>query len=146
MDELVKRGPGRPPKHIETPELPKRAARRPFGSMQQKLAYADRPGYHRHWFNDAKNRINDALGAGYEHVKDKEGKNVSHVVGTTEQGGPLTAFLMEIPQEWYDEDMAAQKAERDEKFASITSQERGYGRGISVTESVPAKAHQGPDR
>jgi hypothetical protein len=85
-----------------------RSNRRPFGARDQKLAYAARPGYHRHWFNDDPGRIDRAHEAGYEHVKDGQtGKNVSTVVGTARGGGSLVAYLMEIPEEWYREDMAA---------------------------------------
>src|ERR1041384_4296280 len=47
-----------------------RAKRKPFGSQGQKLAYADRPGYHRHWFNDTPGRIMDAQSAAYDFVLD----------------------------------------------------------------------------
>src|ERR1700727_481844 len=123
MEELQeRRGPGRPPKYTEaqvTPEVRERPKRKPFGSLEQKLAYPDRVGFHRHWFNDSKNRIARALEAGYTHVEDKDGKNVCYIVGTSESGGPLHAFLMEIPQEWYNEDMAAEQALIDEKESAI---------------------------
>ena len=83
--------------------------RKPFGAQEQKLQYANRPGYHRHWFNDEPGRIMRAEEAGYEQVHDtRTNKPVCTVVGISRGGGPLTAFLMEIPQQWYDEDMAAQ--------------------------------------
>jgi len=89
----------------------RRALRKPFGARDQKLAYAGRPGYHRHWFNDEPGRVDRAAEAGYTHVKDEQsGKNVQTVVGTARGGGPLLAFLMEIPEEWYQEDMAANDA------------------------------------
>ena len=81
-----------------------RGNRRPFGSREQKLAYPDRQGYHRHWFNDDPGRIERAKEAGYEQVHDDKGKPVSCVVGTARGGGALVAFLMEIPLEWYQED------------------------------------------
>ena len=90
---------------------PQRAAgfvRKPFGGREQKLKYPDRAGYHRHWFNDEPGRIMRAEEAGYAQVNDPRGKPVSTVVGIGRGGGALTAFLMEIPQEWYEEDMAAQ--------------------------------------
>lgn len=111
MEELQKRGPGRPSN--EEIAARQRPARKPFGSLEQKLAYPERQGYHRHWFNDVAGRIDRASEAGYEHVKDKEGKNVSKVVGTAEGGGPLHAFLMEIPEEWYLQDMAEQQQRID---------------------------------
>lgn len=87
-----------------------RRVRRPFGSHSQKLAYPQRPGYHRHWFNDTPGRIDQATEGGYTHVKDdRTGENVRRPVGTAAVGGVLFAYLMEIPQEWYDEDMAAEQ-------------------------------------
>lgn len=124
MDELQeRRGPGRPPKYIEsqateTAVRPSRN-RKPFGTMEQTMAYAKREGFHRHWFNDVRDRISRAQEAGYEHVTGKDGKNVQMVVGTAEGGGALHAFLMEIPQEWYDEDMRAQQKIVDEREAQI---------------------------
>lgn len=86
-----------------------RANRKPFGSREQRLAYPPREGYHRHWFNDVPGRIIRAQEAGYEQVHGPDGKPVSEVVGTSRGGGSLTAYLMEMPREWYDEDMAAQE-------------------------------------
>jgi hypothetical protein len=94
----------------------------PFGALVQKLAYPPRSGYHQHWFNDDENRIGQAKEGGYEHVTSKNGTPVSRRVGTTKAGGVLNAYLMEIPQEWYEEDMAAQQAEVDKR-------EAGYKRG-----------------
>lgn len=118
MEELQKRGPGRPPKYqeiataeVDAPRV--RSNRKPFGSLEQKLAYPEREGFHRHWFNDIPGRVERALEAGYEHVKDKEGKNVCKNVGTAEGGGALVGYLMEIPEEWYLQDQAAQQAQVD---------------------------------
>lgn len=88
-----------------------KASRQPFGSLSQKLAYEDRPGYHRHWFNDVPGRLEDAEKAGYKFVEDKEGRKVSRPVGPSETGTALIAYLMEIPEEWYNEDMAAQQVQ-----------------------------------
>jgi hypothetical protein len=144
-----RRGPGRPSnaelaaREQPAPEsaaLPQRK-RIPFGSVAQKLAYEAREGYHRHWFNDAANRIHRALEAGYEHVKGRDGKNVSRIVGVAEGGGPLHAFLMEIPEDWYKEDMAREQQLIDEKENAIKSGktqgaevEKGYvpSQGISI--------------
>jgi hypothetical protein len=88
---------------------PKRT-RRPFGSMEQKLQWPDREGFHRHWFNDDPGRLIRADEAGYTKVNDEDGKPVQCVVGTARGGGPLIAYLHETPQQWFDEDMAAQEA------------------------------------
>lgn len=152
--EPIKRGPGRPPKYHEqlspvvadtaqaqVSETRPRQTRKPFGATTLKLDYPQRPGFHRHWFNDVPGRTARALEAGYEHVKDHEGKNVSKIVGTAEGGGPLHAFLMEIPEEWFKADMAEQQKIVDEREAAmrrgeLESQE-GDGRyipsqGISI--------------
>lgn len=99
--------------------LPQRSARKPFGSMTLKLDYPQREGFHRHWFNDIPGRVSRALEAGYEHVKGNDGKNVSRTVGTAEGGGALTAYLMEIPEEWYREDMAKEQQIIDDKEAAM---------------------------
>lgn len=101
------------------PRKTSREARRPFGSTTQKLAYPARPHYHRHWFNDTPGRVEEALQAGYTNVEDKEGKRVVRVVGVSPSGGPLNAYLMEIPEEWYQEDMVAQQKRVDEMDSAI---------------------------
>jgi len=100
-------------------DLPRRPARKPFGSMSLKLDYPQREGFHRHWFNDVPGRIDRAREAGYEHVKNGEGKPVSRTVGLAEGGGALTAFLMEIPEEWYKQDMAQEQQIIDDKEAAM---------------------------
>ena len=144
MDELQeRRGPGRPPKYVEVKaetieqtSVPVRPARnrKPFGTMEQTMAYPKREGYHRHWFNDVRDRISRAQEAGYEHVKDNAGKNVQMVVGTAEGGGAMHAFLMEIPQDWYDEDMRAQQDLVNEREAQIkrgeSDRQAGDGRYV----------------
>ena len=102
--------------------LPKRVSRetrKPFGSQIQKLAYPARDGYHRHWFNEEPGRIDAALQAGYTHVEDKEGRKVQRVVGVANSGGALNAFLMELPEEWYQEDMKRQQEAIDKMDSAI---------------------------
>ena len=88
----------------------------PFGTDRQKLAYEVREGYHRYWFNDEPGRIQQAISGGYTHVVDKEGKNVCQVVDKTTG---LKGYLMEIPKEWWDEDLAAVQKKVDAKEAGI---------------------------
>lgn len=95
------------------------ASRRPFGLREQKLAYPDREGYHRHWFNDEPGRIARAGDAGYKQVLDESGKPVSMTVGVARGGGAQIAYLMEIPAEWYREDMAAQESGHRELIDQI---------------------------
>lgn len=93
--------------------------RKPFGARTQKLDNSERPGFHRHWFNDVGNRIRDAQEAGYTFVLDHAGKKMSHVVGVAEHGGGITAFRMEIPLEWYEEDQRKKVAVGEEKMNQI---------------------------
>lgn len=100
-------------------EYPAGFVRKPFGSHEQKLKYPERPGFHRHWFNDSPGRIARALEAGYKHVLGKDGKNVSRVVDPGPRGGGLTGYLMEIPLEWWQSDQAVKNKARDEIDAKI---------------------------
>lgn len=93
--------------------------RKPFGSQDQKLAYEARPGFHRHWFNGIPGRIDSALEAGYTHVIDKDGRKVTRVVGVDTGGGPLQGWLLELPEEWWQDDMKRQQKVVDEKDAAM---------------------------
>jgi hypothetical protein len=86
----------------------------PFGTFTEKLAFPPRPGFYSHWFNDKPMRIEQAKQAGYEHRLDAQGKPVSRPVGTRDGGGGMLAYLMDIPQAWRDEDMAAHAKKVDE--------------------------------
>jgi len=98
----------------------------PMSIPRRKLEVPERPGYVRYWMNDYPGRIQQALQGGYDFVKTTDvdinnsstgadstlsgntdmGTNISLVVGKTEQGGPLRAYLMEIKAEYYNEDQA----------------------------------------
>lgn len=107
-----------------------RAKRQPFGSFVQKLAYASRPGYHRHWFNDEPGRIDAARNAGYTHVKDARQKQVSRHVGRSrENGGSLRAYLMEIPDEIWLEDKAHEQ-DRVDQF------DKAIGRKVPIKQDL----------
>lgn len=93
--------------------------RKPFGSTSQKLYWPPRPGFHRHWFNDAPGRIEEAIEAGYDHVQEKGGQPVKRKVGKHSSGDAMYAFLMETPEEYFQEDMAAQQKLVDEKIAGV---------------------------
>lgn len=92
--------------------------RQPFGEPHLKLQAPARPGYRRYWFNDEPGRIDRALKAGYSLVK-VGGRNTRSVVGRAKNGGAQVAYLMEIPQAWFEQDMAAQQARVDEIDAAI---------------------------
>ena len=95
-----------------------RKKRVPLGT-RDRLRYPKRKGYTRRVFNDDHDRIQRALDAGYEFVTEPDlpggdpqvgdasqmGKKVSKEVGSGIKG-----YLMEIPDEYYEED---QKAKMD---------------------------------
>lgn len=108
-----------------------RSKRVPLGAQQLKMRAAKRPGYVRYWFNDKGNRIADAQNAGYAFVEER-GEQRSMTVGTQEDGSPLKAYLMEITQEFYDEDQALKLVPLDEFEAAING---GVPQGAEAGDS-----------
>lgn len=114
---------------VVEPELTEkgRKARVPLGVIRMKLNASRREGYHRHWINDSPGRLDSAIDGGYtfveetDRVKVGQGQDltqrvgldsrVSRVVGTAPDGSALRAYLMEIPQDQYDEDQEAKAAD-----------------------------------
>ena len=110
------------------PRRPMSSERVPFGALEQTMAVAPIPGYRLYWFIDAPGRIARAKRAGYEHVTDDAtGDMMALVSGRNEGGGGQKSYLMKIPQQWYEEDMAAQKAARDARLAEIKQGRTGPG-------------------
>lgn len=100
-----------------------RNKRIPFGIPRSKLSI-DKPieGYHLHWVNDEGGRLVQAQQGDYTFVapdevgfvEDIEEGRVSRLVGTQEDGSPMYAYLMKIPQEYYEEDQAHLQSQLDE--------------------------------
>lgn len=131
-----------------TKPRPTKDTRRPFGSQTQKLAYEPRAGYHRHWFNDLPGRIVQAQEAGYSFVEDKEGKKVHRVVGVDAAGGPLEAYLMEIPEEWYQEDMsrneeATRKLDESIRRGNVAGEVGKDGRYVPASRGISIREGRG---
>lgn len=93
-----------------------RETRRGFGESQQPMAYAERPGFHRHWFNDVPGRLLEARRAGYTQVMGPDGSPVVLVADKTT--GMLT-YLHEIPIPWYKDDLKKGQDAADQMDASI---------------------------
>jgi hypothetical protein len=96
------------------------------------------PNYEYRFINDKDDRIPQAQEAGWEFVasKDKKipvgdpkaGKDTQVGTPVTKAvGGGVTAYLMRIHKDWYDEDQAA-------KQASITENEQGMTHKIPVNQ------------
>lgn len=106
-----------------TNERPTRErVRNVFNGTQAKLTVNNQiPGYKLHIFNDEPGRIQTALDGGWEFVTPDEvggvkdsvtsgntdlGEKVRFLVGTSEKGDGLYAYLLKIKQEWWEEDQA----------------------------------------
>lgn len=106
-------------------ERPKRV---PVGGPRDILTVANKdPNYVYRWVNDTPGRLEKFKDAGYEVVtQDHEvgskavdrGSKLGSAI-TKSVGGQITAVLMRIPREWYDEDQAAKQAELDALEASM---------------------------
>ncbi len=91
-----------------------------FNGTQAKLTVNHQiPGYVLHIFNDEPGRIQTAIDGGWEFVSPDEvggvkdsvtsgntdlGEKVRYLVGTSEKGDGLYAYLLKIKQEWWEED------------------------------------------
>lgn len=114
---------------------PNRPARRPL-QAQNALAYASRQGWVRRWVNDTMGRLEAFQDAGWTFVDGKDqdtsdkavsdasalGSVVRRVVNRGLGADNKTAVLMEIPQEWYDEDQKRYNTQADDIDQSIRSQ------------------------
>lgn len=95
------------PVEADAPKDGKRRRRASVGGFNMKLSVPERPGYHRHWFNDVPGRLAMAHELAYDFVEDRSLKSdgpdsrVRRFVGTVD-GHPLYAYLMETPLEEYE--------------------------------------------
>ena len=104
----------------------------PMSVPRPKLSTPDLAGHHAHWVNDYPGRVLQAQDAGYLFVDKAEaaitsgdlaggsigvgsdmGSRVSQVVGKNEDGSPLRAYLMKIPNQYYEEDQRDSQARVD---------------------------------
>ena len=130
-----------------------RSKRVPLGVARSKLSVPVRLGYQRRWINDAEGRIANAESGGYQFAVDDKlqigqqdidnenrdlGARISRVVDkTTGQ----KAYLMEIKEDFYEEDQTAkirkvEEVDRRIKTGKLEAVEGGYvpdeGRGIKI--------------
>ena len=119
-----------------------------FGSSEQKLGiskdqqeYFERKGEVCRWFNDKTGRLERAEGLEWRYVTKDEiapggigktgdttavenmGNKVSRVVGKEDDGTPITAYLMAIPKEFYEDD-------QKEKSEKLLEKEKAISQGI----------------
>lgn len=101
-----------------------------------------KPEHEYRWVNDKANgRIQALEGRDWDVVKNAaidgtgEGTPVNRVVGTSENGQPLRAYLMEKPADWHKEDQARKNAPRIETEETMKRgplpQKDGFEPGIA---------------
>jgi len=114
--------------------------------LRSPLAFAQRPGYVRRMINDVNNRISDAMEAGYTPVLDESKTQTDGDIGRATQmanavkrqvGNGVTAYLMEIPKEWYDEDQK-KKQKNDAAIEKSIVDVRRVGGSDSADGSIGA--------
>ncbi len=111
--------------------------RTPIGTTQRLVA-PKRAGYKRRYVNDVENRIEMFKAAGYEvvggHVETNSGQaGLDSQMGNAVHksvGNGTKAVLMEIKEEWYNEDQAAKQeriAESETALQSAKDKQGHYG-------------------
>jgi hypothetical protein len=122
--------------------LPEPANRIPFGGDELQLAREVEPGFRYYWFNDTPGRINRAKRAGYTHVIDADTGEPENIVTDRAEGRGRKSYLMKIPMEWYQADMARQADALARRLNDIRHGRAGPGsedsryipsRGITIT-------------
>ena len=124
----------------------------PVGT-QSKLTADNRPGFKRRFVNDEDGRVDMFLRAGYEIVNDVDTIGQPRVGDASNTGsrpyksvgGGMNAVLMEIPEEFYNEDQAAKERRIADKSEGLLAGENGeklddnltYGDGIKIKTNRP---------
>lgn len=109
-------------------------------------------GYHPYWRNDMDGRVQEALANGYEFVHPDEVEEVSlrvsaeemsqgkvsRIVGYTDRGEPIRAYLMKIREEWHKENLAFYQKRNDAidravRAGNTTSVESAYSPKEGIT-------------
>ena len=117
--------------------------RRPStGGFEYKLSAPSREGETRRWVNDEGNRIANMKELGYEFVSDtgvqtdQPGSRIVRRVGTQANGAPLMSYLMETPDQLYQEgvdekerkhSLVDQAIEAGRDFTGRLDQSYGHG-------------------
>ncbi len=123
----------------------------PFGMAQPKLNSDNRPGFKRRWFNDTQDRIERAIEAGYAVVMDDRSKTpITRVAGTQKNGDVMKTVLMEIPEEFWNEDFEAKQESLNATDRSIMmgrhDEETGDNRYVPRSTPMNVRVEVGQGR
>lgn len=103
-------------KEVAKNVAPQRMERKPIGGVNYKLTVTGQEaGFHYAWIND--DQVDERLDNGFEFVTHAVRVGTKHIDVSKMQGakiqrnvgGGVIAYLMRIPQEFYDADMRAQQ-------------------------------------
>ena len=138
---------GRPPKvQTEAKVQTEVAVRRPRGAVsgagKLKLYAPEREGYRRRFVNDIGNRLAEMKALGYSFVEAEgiathgPGTRINRLAGTQEGGSPLKAYLMETPDELWQQGV-------DEKEEERAGFDQAINQGRDPSEEVdPARSYR----
>lgn len=130
-------------KRTHKKELTNRAKRTPVGT-RNVLSAKGRPGFVQRWVNDVDDRLSIFQDAGYTFVlredantSDSRAQDPSQMGASVKKsvGNGVTAYLMEIPEDFYKEDQILKQQRNDEIEASydpkgLTKDKYYYGHMI----------------
>lgn len=138
-----------------------RKNRIPAGVPQPSLIAPKREGYQRRWVCDRPGRLDKLYKGGWRFVEKDDidddlpqmlksttresiDSTVTQAVGSHKSGKEMTAYLMEIPMELYEEDQAVKMEALDElERGLLQGSLPGEGRGeLRTVKSTPIKIEQ----
>ncbi len=118
----------------------------PVGT-RNKLTAPENPGFKRRWVNDVDGRVQMFLEAEYKivtqptEVGDPNAAEATQLGSVVRKpvGGGVNAVLMEIDQDWYNEDQLAkeQRLKGGEKSLLSEATEGYYGKGLTIERPRP---------
>lgn len=128
---------------VEVVQKPTQRRRRPStGGHAYKLTAPSREGETRRWFNDTGDRIAEAKELGYEFVSDtsvktdQPGSRIARRVGTQANGDAIYAYLMETPDQLYQQGVSEKEEQNSIVDKAIQSGsdftgrlDQSYGQG-----------------
>lgn len=97
-------------------------------------------GFHLHWINDVGTNLQEMLAKGYSFVEDDSSIESDDLgrrnsLQVSKNGPPITAYLMEIPEEMYLEDQLQKERSIQDVEDQIRRADVGRGLGSERTSS-----------